>query len=653
MSPTPFAPADVQALGWSLLHFLWQGAALALVLASLNVMLRRAAPAVRYRLAALTLLLMVLLPAVTFWRARMTAGVGAERQPHALGATAGPASLADPLPAGRVSPLDARLGRRIEPLLPFLVALWGAGVVLVSLRSIGGWAVAQRFRRTGLTSAAPAIEELALQLARRLRVSAPVRLCQSALVQVPTVIGALRPMILLPACAVTGLSTEQLELILAHELAHVRRADYLVNLLQTAAETLLFYHPGVWWVSHRMRLERELCCDDLAIAACGNPAGYARALAELEELRPDQPAFAMAASGGSLLARIARLAGAPEPQTPRGLASLLAAGALTAALGTVSFLFAAPAAAPAATEPTPAAHAAPEASPAPRPRAAAQPRPEPRAATPAPEARAFPLPRILELAQAGVTPEYVDEMSSLGYPTLSVDQLLALRSQGVGPEFVRGLGAEGFAKLTPDQLISLRSQGVSPQFVHGLKAQGLENLSLSDLIDLRSQGVDPEFVEGMKRAGYASLSVQQLVTLRSQGIGSEYVTELKALGYTELALMRLIALRSNGVTPQYIREMAELGHKQLEIPMLIGLRSHGVTPDFVRGLKELGYSDLAAGMLIELRDHGVTPDFVRELRDAGFERLTAGELIQLRDSGVRGELLKRLKGRVQESEGRR
>ena len=92
---------------------------------------------------------------------------------------------------------------------------------------------------------------------------------------------------LLPASALAGLSPQQLEAILAHELAHIRRHDYLVNLLQTLVETLLFYHPAVWWLSRRIRIERENCCDDLAVSLCGDPVAYAKALADLEELRAD------------------------------------------------------------------------------------------------------------------------------------------------------------------------------------------------------------------------------------------------------------------------------------------------------------------------------------------------------------------------------
>jgi beta-lactamase regulating signal transducer with metallopeptidase domain len=127
----------------------------------------------------------------------------------------------------------------------------------------------------------------------------------------------LRPVILLPASALTGLSPQQLEAIIAHELAHIRRHDYLINLLQTVVETLLFYHPAVWWVSRRIRQEREHCCDDLAVAVCGDALTYARALLEMEQLRAAGPQLAMAANGGSLMNRIQRLVGAQPKHSNR------------------------------------------------------------------------------------------------------------------------------------------------------------------------------------------------------------------------------------------------------------------------------------------------------------------------------------------------
>src|SRR4030095_13888079 len=112
-----------------------------------------------------------------------------------------------------------------------------------------------------------------------------VHVVESIAVEVPTVIGWMRPVILLPVAAVAALTPAQVEAILAHELAHIRRHDYAVNLLQTTAETLLFYHPAVWWISKRIRAEREHCCDDVAVRVCGDAVSYAHALAELEAWR--------------------------------------------------------------------------------------------------------------------------------------------------------------------------------------------------------------------------------------------------------------------------------------------------------------------------------------------------------------------------------
>jgi hypothetical protein len=152
-------------------------------------------------------------------------------------------------------------------------------------------------------------------------------------VQVPAVIGWLRPIVLLPASALTGLTPLQLDALLAHELAHVRRWDYVVNLVQSVIETLLFYHPAVWWVSRQVRQEREHCCDDLAVAVCGDAVVYAKALVGMEGLRVPAPAFAVAAGGGSLLSRVRRLVAPAAPEfLPRWHAGL-AAVTLTVAIG--------------------------------------------------------------------------------------------------------------------------------------------------------------------------------------------------------------------------------------------------------------------------------------------------------------------------------
>src|SRR6185436_14777243 len=199
------------------------------------------------------------------------------------------------------------------------------------LRLLTGWLWVQRLRTHGVSAADETCRRMTARLSRRLHIRRAITLLESTLVDVPTVIGFLKPVVLLPASVLGGLTPQQLEAILAHELAHIRRHDYLVNLLQTLVETVLFYHPAVWWVSRRIRIERENCCDDLAVSLCGDPVAYATALADLEALRSD-PApdhhIAMAATGGSLLMRVRRLLGAPASHTGRGPAWLAGSVAL-------------------------------------------------------------------------------------------------------------------------------------------------------------------------------------------------------------------------------------------------------------------------------------------------------------------------------------
>jgi len=307
-----------QAIGWALLHFVWQGALVAMVTAVALAFLRRSAADVRYVVSAVALSVMLTLPAVTavqIWQS------SADREAVSLKGVATGNRLGDlemPAGQGRVEPVRLSAGSgalasrpiSFDPWLPVVVFVWLCGVLVLSLRLMSSWLWVQRMKTHGTQPARDGWQVIATRLARRLHIARRVTLLESGRVDVPTVIGWIRPVILLPASALSGLAPHQLEAILAHELAHVRRHDYVVNLLQTLVETVLFYHPAVWWLSRRIRLERENCCDDLAVNLCGDPFVYAQALADLEERRGG-PTLALAATGGSLLQRVRRLVGAP------------------------------------------------------------------------------------------------------------------------------------------------------------------------------------------------------------------------------------------------------------------------------------------------------------------------------------------------------
>lgn len=317
----------LQAVGNALLHSLWQDAGVAVLLAATLAMLRGRAAKVRYAVACFALMLMLFLPAVTAWQlsgsmqdvevqeasvqpsATAELRANSEANKHADG-KAVVADAEQKLVAGRQPSVEG-----VRYLLPWLTLIWIAGVSLLSARMLSGVIYARRLKGRGVRPAAGDWQERANELSRRLLVSQPVRILESTLVHVPTVIGWLRPVILLPASAFTGLTPQQLEAILAHELAHVRRHDYLVNVIQIAVETLLFYHPAVWWVSRQVRQEREHACDDWAVALTGDTLTYARALTQMERLRGRATSsLALAADGGSLRSRILRLVETPPRQ---------------------------------------------------------------------------------------------------------------------------------------------------------------------------------------------------------------------------------------------------------------------------------------------------------------------------------------------------
>ena len=292
----------IDVLGRSLLHFFWQGAVVGL----LYWLLRSLCTGIegRYRLGMAALLALLACPLATLLWLQPSAAVlvGAEGSTQSTLGSAIAAS-ATQLASG------AQLQISLQQAIPWFVGLWLAGVCLIATRSFLHWRRLARAVRAA--SVLPREWQMRLiQLRQRFGILRPVRLLVSIQIATPTLIGWIKPAILLPASLLSGFTPNQIELIIAHELSHVRRFDYLANLAQVAIETLLFYHPVVHWISRDVRQARESCCDDLVLTlGGGNAVAYARTLADLEELQHDfgHAVPALGVSGGVLLTRIRRI----------------------------------------------------------------------------------------------------------------------------------------------------------------------------------------------------------------------------------------------------------------------------------------------------------------------------------------------------------
>lgn len=309
--------ALLTAMGGALLHFLWQGLAIGAVVAGVLALLGSRDAAVRYVACLFGMAAMLLAPVATTWLLLRAPGgpwdamLGPLLSPIAHGAHAA---------SGLASPL--------QPVLPVLPMFWGAGVLMLQIRMLAAWLVANALRRRDTRAASPAWQREFDELRAHFGL-ARVRLLESARVAVPSVVGALRPVVLVPASLATGLSRDEIRGLLAHELAHVRRHDYLVNAVQCLFESLLFFHPVTWWLSGRLRAEREFCCDDAAVRVGGGAFAYARTLSFLEEARGRAALPVLSANGGSLMNRILRILGG----APRRNRATLFTGALTVAAG--------------------------------------------------------------------------------------------------------------------------------------------------------------------------------------------------------------------------------------------------------------------------------------------------------------------------------
>jgi len=313
----------VHALGWTLLHFCWQGTIVAIILACALGLFPSRASRARYSIACAAMALMVMLPAITFYMLAKNAQPKPQRFAAAVPVESFSHMLNNQFDLS-AEPWTVRLERVLNQSLPAVIGFWFAGMLALLCRLNLGLIGTRRMKFLAVESAAAEIQDVLRALRTKLRIKRAVELLNSARVQAPTVIGWLKPAILLPLGCMIGLSTLQIEAILAHELAHIRRHDYLVSLFQSMMESVLFYHPAVWWVSKQIRREREHCCDDLAVAVCGDRLAYAKALSFLEERRSPIPAGAFGATGGVLKMRIGRLLGLNQsPVFPRTLAVIL------------------------------------------------------------------------------------------------------------------------------------------------------------------------------------------------------------------------------------------------------------------------------------------------------------------------------------------
>jgi len=716
MSPIAWlSREEIVALGWTLLHFCWQGTAVAVAFTAVDRITSHATSKVRYVVALAAFMLMPVVVLGTFTEellvaTRASAPIQTIQTPGPI--TARPVDLtsqlfsglhlAKPQPTPHPLPLASSLEQstswlmtRADRILPWVDALWLAGVLFLVLRSLGGWWHLGAVRHRAQRMVPQEVERAFLHLCEQVQVGRRVVLRASDEVISPLAMGVWRATVILPISAVLAMPREELEAVLAHELGHIQRWDYLWNLLQTAIESVLFFHPAVWWLGRTVRERREVCCDEIAVQSCSDAAVYARALLRLEEQRAVKLRLAMALGGcgGSLLGRIRKILGedmALESRMTSGT-SVAAVGALviTLLLGPKISAVAAPVAtrihpvvAQVMTEFPSAVVSRLDAAST---RLMAPPMDPPRRALPTPKPGALSAPAPMPQAhpQVFITPNfafntasfvgfdfqesagtsssqgtgngasqatgkgtgtaYLEGMRDAGYPfdlNNDLNSLVALKSLGVTPEYAKAMGTVGLGKPSVHELISLKSMGVTPEYVSSLKNTGVAPKDFHELVSEKSMDITPEYAANMKKS-FGDLSLHDLISMKSMGVTPEYAAEMKQKGFGDVSAHELISMKSMGITPEYAADMKK-SFGNLSLHDLISMKSMGVTPAYAADWKQKGFGDISAHELISMKSVGVTPEYAADMKKS-FANLSIHELISMKSMGMTPEYLGWLK----------
>ena len=520
----------------------------------------------------------------------------------------------------------------------------------------------------------------------------------------PMTTGTLTPAIVIPADSDTW-DDDRRRAVLLHELAHIARRDCLTQTLTAIACALYCFHPGIWYIAHRLRIERELACDDRVLAAGAHASDYAGHLLELAYQWSGRRALALAvgmASSHKLEGRMrAVLDSGRNRATPTrrlwlagavvGAAVLLplAAMTITTASANVRNSLMGPSGAdePRSDAQDSRSQAAERSVGAPddvagtwelrqsRTRDSVRIEVRSGAFSGSSELSSGEIERLTSQSLADAkgpvrfsisrdagaleiegamnagtgsgtfrfvpSQTFIDGLTRRGFTRPTVRQLFRLAQNDVGFEFIDELAAQKYERPDLDAVVRASDHGVDTDFVREMAQSGYRLGTVDTLVRFRDHGVDPEFVRGIRAQGVSGLSPDDILRLRDHGVDPEYVAELASLGYTAVPFELLVRTRDHGVDGEYLRAMRQLGFT-FTLEEAIRTRDHGVDPEFARGMRGLGYT-LTADELIRARDHGVEPQYIQDMAREGYKGLPIETLIRLRDHGVTADYVQQVR----------
>jgi beta-lactamase regulating signal transducer with metallopeptidase domain len=634
---------------------------------------RRTSAAMRHLVWTLAIASVLVLPVASLALPAWAVTVGAIREPPLRETPA--ATLDDRAPAAAMVPerSEGRPVARSEDNSKWWIAIacvYATGVLVMLVQFAFDRRNLKRLAREGTEMRDREWTRLLGECAARLRVRRPVRLLRSRERAMPMAFGTRHPTIVVPAIADTWVEDRRRAVVL-HELAHVARFDCFTQTLAFAACAMYWFHPAAWWAARRLRVERELACDDRVIATAGRAREYADHLLEIAYAFGGDRAPALAVSmarprqlEGRMLAALDAARNRSVPAWPVRLAGAVIAATLL--LPVASATSAVVTADPeetltqgAASLPSGGRHEGHRGASASAAAASQSGLPSVWPARNSPsigdvaaqDAQDGGTWEIRPGATGGTVHLRLTERDSSSGTDVGVDQLTGLTASQLagagGPvqfRLQRDAGTFSFDGVLRNGLgAGTFSFTADPQFPAELVKRGFARPTQVEQYQMARHDVGYAFLDELNAQGYAKPETSELVRAGQHGVQAAYVRDLGGLGYRLGTLAPLIELRDHGVTPAYIRELAELGYKGLPVDDLRTARDHGVTPEFVKGMREAGYGSLTMPQLINARDHGVSAAFASELAAAGYAKLPLDALIRTRDHGVSAEYAREMR----------
>jgi beta-lactamase regulating signal transducer with metallopeptidase domain len=682
-----------QALGWTVLHSLWQAMLIGLFTAAVLIAARRKSAVWRYRVAGIGLGLVLAVAVGTF--CYYFFGASQPTVPVATDAIQSEATadllpqeyLTPPVLSAEATPLHTRIGHYFEGHLPLIALIWLFGFALFLLRLL--LQVSQiYYLKTRLNF--PPDEywtELKDALWQKSGLLRAVGLAESAMVRTPVVVGHLKPLILFPVGLINRLDPAEVEAILAHEIAHVIRQDYLFNILQSVVESIFYYHPAVWWLSAAMRREREMATDSLAIALTGNAVRYAKALVLIQELAyfPLSPALAFAGARKSqLFTRVQHILKikhstslAMEKFISAAAFCLLLVGLVYAQSGSLS-----KSGQPNQTSEKPnwtaadstagiwegelknnelcltmtrRAHRSHWSTHECYPLSAFSALPNGNGAfTMTREAGTITFKGSFEGREGfgrftfQENPAFRKMLENNGIAGVEDHMLIHFCLNNVTGSYITFLKQKGYQKIDADDLVGLAVHGLDQQAVEGyldlFAKKGKKDVKLEDLMSFKIHNITEVYIDSLMSMGLKNLSLDDVMAAKIHGINARFVQQYKSMNPTvNLDFDQILSYKIHGITPEYAASLDAAGFKGLDSDDVMAFKIHGITPEYAASLQAAGFKGLDNDDVVAFKIHGVTPEYAAALQAAGLNGLSNDDLLSYKIHGITPEYLSTLK----------